>query len=54
MKLPNGKYLILKDPNKPTLLLYDIPNDSFENDDDDSEEDEEGDEEEEEVEAEEK
>ena len=30
MKLSAGKYLILKDPNKPTILIYDIPDDSFE------------------------
>ncbi|XP_015781496.1 eukaryotic translation initiation factor 3 subunit D [Tetranychus urticae] len=36
MKLPEGKYLILKDPNKPALLLYDIPNDTFETDDGES------------------
>src|ERR1700722_17974122 len=41
MKLNEGKYLILKDPNKPALLLYDIPNSTFstdEEDDDDSDE----------------
>lgn len=51
MKLPVGKYLILKDPNKPTLLLYDIPSDTFETDDesnDDEDDDDAGDEEEEE------
>ncbi|XP_053210988.1 eukaryotic translation initiation factor 3 subunit D-like [Panonychus citri] len=36
MKLPEGKYLLLKDPNKPALLLYDIPNDTFETDDGES------------------
>lgn len=40
MKLPQGKYLLLKDPNKPALLLYDIPDDTFDGDDDDDEEDE--------------
>lgn len=35
MKLPDGKYLLLKDPNKPTLLLYDIPDNTFESDEDD-------------------
>ncbi|XP_017477943.1 PREDICTED: eukaryotic translation initiation factor 3 subunit D-like [Rhagoletis zephyria] len=41
MKLDQGKYLILKDPNKQTLLIYDIPDDTFEtdNEDDDDEED---------------
>lgn len=46
MKLPEGKYLLLKDPNKPALLLYDIPDNTFETDEED-EESEEGDEEEE-------
>ncbi|OQR79284.1 eukaryotic translation initiation factor 3 subunit D isoform 2 [Tropilaelaps mercedesae] len=36
LKLDNGKYLFLKDPNKPVVRLYDIPNDSFESDEDDS------------------
>jgi translation initiation factor 3 subunit D len=30
MKMPEGKYLIVKDPNKPILRLYDIPMDAFE------------------------
>ena len=38
MKLPQGKYLILKDPNKTTLLLYEIPQNTFEGDDDDEDE----------------
>lgn len=42
MKLPEGKYLVLKDPNKQTLLLYDIPDKTFdETDEDDDEEEEE-------------
>lgn len=40
MKLKEGKYLILKDPNKPTLLLYDIPDNTFETDDEENESDE--------------
>lgn len=39
-KLKPGKYLILKDPNKPVLLLYDIPADTFETDDEDDDEEE--------------
>jgi len=39
MKLPEGKYLLLKDPNKPCLLLYDIPDGTFETDDDEEEND---------------
>ncbi|OQR79286.1 eukaryotic translation initiation factor 3 subunit D isoform 1 [Tropilaelaps mercedesae] len=35
LKLENGKYLFLKDPHKPVLRLYDIPNDSFESDESD-------------------
>lgn len=43
LKLPEGKHLLLKDPKKPSLLLYDIPNDTFEEESEgDSEEDEEG------------
>jgi len=38
LKLPQGKYLILKDPNKPCLLLYDIPQNTFEADEDEEEE----------------
>jgi translation initiation factor 3 subunit D len=34
MKLKEGKYLILKDPNKQTLLFYDIPDNTFETDED--------------------
>lgn len=44
LKLPEGRYLILKDPNKPLLVLYNVPNNAFssddEKDDDDDEEDE--------------
>lgn len=32
MKLDEGKYLLVKDPNKPTLRLYEVPADAFEND----------------------
>ena len=37
----DGKYLIVKDPNKQILRLYDIPDNTFESEDD-SEESEEG------------
>lgn len=40
MKLPEGKYLLLKDPNKPSLLLYDIPDNTFETDDEEDKDDE--------------
>ncbi|KAG0631213.1 hypothetical protein M758_1G235700 [Ceratodon purpureus] len=32
MKLDEGKYLLVKDPNKPTVRLYSVPADAFEND----------------------
>ncbi|CAI6000084.1 unnamed protein product [Closterium sp. NIES-64] len=32
MKLEDGKYLIVKDPNKPFLRLYEVPSDAFDND----------------------
>lgn len=28
----SGKYLIMKDPNKPMIRLYDIPDNTFESD----------------------
>ena len=46
-KCADGKYLMLKDPNKPLLRLYEVPMSSFEDeddsDDDDDEEDDAGD-----------
>lgn len=43
LKLPEGRYLILKDPNKPLLVLYNVPNNAFSSDDekDDADEEEE-------------
>jgi len=41
MKLKEGKYLIMKDPNKPMIRIYDIPDDTFESDDDDDDDEEE-------------
>ncbi|KAH8418120.1 hypothetical protein KR009_009902, partial [Drosophila setifemur] len=32
MKQPDGKYLIMKDPNKPMVRLYDIPENAFDSD----------------------
>lgn len=32
MKQKDGKYLIMKDPNKPIIRLYDIPDNTFETD----------------------
>jgi len=40
MKLDDGKYLILKNPNKPLLLVYSIPDSTFESDEDDEAEEE--------------
>jgi len=41
MKLPEGKYLLLRDPNKGVVRLYDIPDSTFESDDSDSDGDDE-------------
>jgi len=38
MKLEEGKYLLMKDPNKQEMKLYHVPQDAFEDDDDDEEE----------------
>ena len=42
MKQPGGKYVLLRDPNKPLLRLYSVPMSSFEDSDEefDGEEDE--------------
>ena len=29
LKLDDGKYLLVKDPNKPLLRLYSVPEDAF-------------------------
>lgn len=39
MQQKDGKYLIVKDPNKPVLRLYDIPDSTFESDEDSDEDD---------------
>jgi len=39
MKQPPGKYLLMKDPNKPVVRLYKLPQDTFEDDVDDEEAD---------------
>jgi len=36
MKQPDGKYLILRDPNKPLIHLFDIPDNTFESEEEDS------------------
>ena len=47
MREPDGKYVMVKDPNKPTIRLYNVPQSTFEEDGDDMDEPllEEGDEE---------
>jgi translation initiation factor 3 subunit D len=43
MKLKDGKYLIVKDPNKPILRLYDIPDNTFDSEDSEESSDDDGD-----------
>ena len=56
LKMPEGKYVLVKDPNKSVIRLYDVPIGTFEDDDEgtvasaaqkdgDTKEDEEGNEE---------
>jgi translation initiation factor 3 subunit D len=33
MKMPEGKYVLVKDPNKSVIRLYDVPAGTFEEDD---------------------
>jgi hypothetical protein len=40
-KQKDGKYLIVKDPNKPVIRLYDIPDNTFESEESGEEEDDE-------------
>jgi len=30
LKMPEGKYVLVKDPNKPVLRLYQVPENTFE------------------------
>jgi len=39
MAQEDGKYLIMKDPNKPIIRLYDIPDNTFESEESDEEDD---------------
>ncbi|CAF3699119.1 unnamed protein product, partial [Adineta steineri] len=39
MGKPDGRYLITKDPMKPTLRIYSIPENSFDSEDDASDDD---------------
>lgn len=34
LEQPEGKYVLMKDPNKPVVRLYSVPQDTFEEDDD--------------------
>lgn len=45
LKLDEGKYLLLKDPNKGVVRLYDIPDNTFESDEDSDDDDDEEDDE---------
>merc|ERR1712055_704937 len=40
-KQKDGKFLIMKDPNKPLIRIYDIPDNTFESDEDSSDDEEE-------------
>jgi len=42
MKQKEGKYLIMKDPNKPMIRLYDIPDNTFDSENEDADEEEVG------------
>lgn len=35
MKNDDGKYVLVKDPNKPTIRLYQVPQNTFEDDEGD-------------------
>lgn len=45
MKLDEGKYLILKDPNKQVIRIYSLPDGTFSSDEDEEDEEEEEEEE---------
>jgi len=32
LKMEDGKYVLVKDPNKPVLRLYNVPENTFEDD----------------------
>ncbi len=38
LKMPEGKYVLVKDPNKPVLRLYEVPAHTFEEDGEEKEE----------------
>lgn len=35
MQMPEGKYVLVKDPNAQTLRLYDVPSNTFEEEEED-------------------
>ncbi|KAF9306617.1 hypothetical protein BGZ74_004779 [Mortierella antarctica] len=37
LKLPEGKYVLVKDPNKPVIRLYSVPKDTFEEQEEEAE-----------------
>merc|ERR1711871_387899 len=39
LRQPEGKYCLVKDPNKQQLFLYSVPEGEFDSEDDDSDED---------------
>jgi len=41
LSLDDGKYVIMRDPNKPVARIYSVPLDTFENDDDEEEDEDE-------------
>lgn len=41
MKLPEGKYVLVKDPNRPVIRLYSVPPEAFTNENEDGAEEEE-------------
>ena len=38
MTLDDGKYVIMKDPNKPIVRIYSVPAETFEDEDEEDEE----------------
>jgi translation initiation factor 3 subunit D len=39
LEQPEGKYVIMKDPNKPVVRIYSVPQDAFDEEDEEDEED---------------
>lgn len=46
LEQPEGKYVLMKDPNKPVVRLYSVPQDTFEEEDEGDDEEDEADDEE--------